>query len=314
MIHFTPLFRAEASVRVNERQSRLRELLRSWRARLRPADVGLPGVGARRVPGLRSQEVAELAEVSAGWYEQFESGKSHRSFSSEFVRRVAGALRLDEEERATLLGLALPEVASATRVFEDRARDDAARSVSRVRDFVRRLPNMSSFEEAVRGLVETVQGTLNPSCATVASIENGSDPPRMIAAGPRADLIGPVLGQCMLDMNAAARKAAIVLCEDSPYPHTDLRNADHPVRIRTADGREVIGIHEVPATSYVFYNRRLLQRSELVVGLFENRTWRGVLSCYWLEPRAHLPVEVATLETLAAIVALIAAPFAAGVS
>jgi hypothetical protein len=266
------------------------------------------------VPGLRSQEVAELAEVSAGWYEQFESGKSQRSFSSEFVRRVAAALQLDDEEQATLFGLALPEVARATGVFEARARVGAARSVSKVRDFVRHLRDVGSFEEAVRRLVEIAQATLDPSCATVASIENGSGPPRMFAAGPRAGFIGPVLGQCMLDMNAAARKKSIVLCEEAPYPDSDLRDADHPVRIRAVDGREVIGIHHVPATSYVFYNRRLLLRSELVVGLFENQTWRGVMSCSWAEPRAHSPIEVATLETLVAIVALVAAPFAAGVN
>src|SRR5260370_7931824 len=46
----------------------LATFLRTRRQRLRPADVGLPGGGRRRTPGLRRQEVAELAGISVDYY------------------------------------------------------------------------------------------------------------------------------------------------------------------------------------------------------------------------------------------------------
>lgn len=257
-------------MRVDDRGRRLRELLRNWRARLQPAEVGLPSTGGRRVPGLRSEEVAELAEVSTGWYEQFESGTSRRVFSVDFVRRIATALRLDADEQANFFRLALPEVAGASQVFESRARDVAERCIARTRDFVRRTADASSFEEAVWALVDVAQAILGPSCTTVASIENESGPPRVFIAGPRARLAEPVLSLRLRDMNAAVRSDAVVLRVDAPGRH----------------------------------NRRLLQRSELVIGLFESRTRRGVMSCSWAEARANVPIEVATIETLVTVVSV----------
>jgi hypothetical protein len=294
---------------MDERQMQLSELLRGWRARLHPADVGLPSRGFRRVPGLRSTEVAELAEVSAGWYEQFESGRSHRGFSVKFVQRIAIALRLSDEEQATLFELVFPKVTRATRVVEESARNGAAGYVAQARDFVRRLASVSSFEDASRAMIEAAQTILRPSCVTVASIRNGSAAPETFAVGPRAGLVGPGLAQCMFDMNSTVRDGSVVLCEDSPYPGSDLCEAAHPVRIQSSDGHETAGVHAVPADAYRSYNGRLLQRSELAIGLFENETWRGVVSCSWTEPRSHQPIEIATIETLVAVVALIAAPF-----
>ena len=54
----------------------LGDFLRSRRARLRPEDVGLPNYGRRRVPGLRREELAQLAVVSATYYTRLEQGQS----------------------------------------------------------------------------------------------------------------------------------------------------------------------------------------------------------------------------------------------
>jgi hypothetical protein len=91
-------------------------LLVSWRARLNPADVGLPS--CRRLKGLVRKDVAKLAGVSPRWYEMFERGVSKRRFSAAFVTRVADVLRLDVGERAALNRLALPEVAATVEYFE----------------------------------------------------------------------------------------------------------------------------------------------------------------------------------------------------
>ena len=92
-----------------ERRGRLRAFLVHARSRLAPANVGLPETGHRRVPGLRREEVAELANISAEWYRAFESGRSI-TISAHVVERLALALALDAFDQATLFRLALPEL------------------------------------------------------------------------------------------------------------------------------------------------------------------------------------------------------------
>lgn len=85
--------------------SDLRDFLVSRRGRLTPerAGVALHG-GARRVPGLRREEVAFLASVSAEYYTRFEQGKVPGA-SAEVVDAVCDALQLDEPERDHLHNL-----------------------------------------------------------------------------------------------------------------------------------------------------------------------------------------------------------------
>ncbi len=90
-----------------DRRTELREFLRSRRARLRPADVGLLSHGRRRVPGLRREELAQLAGVSYAYYARLEQGYGE-SMSAEVLDAVARALRLTEEERDHLVRLAQP--------------------------------------------------------------------------------------------------------------------------------------------------------------------------------------------------------------
>ncbi|MFF6785724.1 helix-turn-helix domain-containing protein [Streptomyces sp. NPDC012510] len=97
-----------------DRRAELREFLRSRRARLRPEDVGLPSYGRRRVPGLRREELAQLAGVSYAYYARLEQGYGE-TMSAEVLDAVARALRLNEEERDHLTQLAQPERQSATR-------------------------------------------------------------------------------------------------------------------------------------------------------------------------------------------------------
>jgi transcriptional regulator with XRE-family HTH domain len=76
------------------------------RGDLRPEDVGLPaGTGTRRTPGLRREELAALAGVSIDYYVRLERGKETHP-SPSVVEALAGALRLNEEERGFLRELA----------------------------------------------------------------------------------------------------------------------------------------------------------------------------------------------------------------
>ncbi|MFI6423068.1 helix-turn-helix domain-containing protein [Streptomyces sp. NPDC050842] len=88
----------------------LSEFLRSRRARLKPEDVGLPEFGRhRRVPGLRREELAQLAGVSVAYYTRLEQGNG-RNVSMEVLDSIARALRLSDTERAHLTHLAKPTV------------------------------------------------------------------------------------------------------------------------------------------------------------------------------------------------------------
>ena len=86
-------------------RSELADLLRSRRHRLTPADVGLPPGTRRRTAGLRREEVAQLAGVSATYYTFLEQGRDVRP-SRQVVSALAGALRLSPAERAHLFQLA----------------------------------------------------------------------------------------------------------------------------------------------------------------------------------------------------------------
>ncbi|MCZ2824304.1 MULTISPECIES: helix-turn-helix domain-containing protein [unclassified Modestobacter] len=83
----------------------LGEFLRVRRAALQPADVGLRGYGARRVPGLRREELAMLAGVSATYYARLEQGLSANA-SEAVLDALARALELDADEQTHLRTLA----------------------------------------------------------------------------------------------------------------------------------------------------------------------------------------------------------------
>ena len=89
-----------------EQRQELGAFLRARRAALRPDDVGLPqGVNHRRTPGLRREELAQLAGISVSWYTRLEQGKDVQ-LSAKAVTRLAEALRLTATQGEYLLALA----------------------------------------------------------------------------------------------------------------------------------------------------------------------------------------------------------------
>jgi transcriptional regulator with XRE-family HTH domain len=81
------------------------EFLTSRRARVTPEQVGLPRHGARRVPGLRREEVASLAGVSVEYYKRLERGNAS-GVSDSVLEALASSLQLDDAERSHLYDLA----------------------------------------------------------------------------------------------------------------------------------------------------------------------------------------------------------------
>ena len=88
------------------RRQELSDFLRNRRGRIAPSEVGLPPTNRRRTPGLRREEVAQLAGVSATWYTWLEQ-KRPIGVSCGVLNNLARVLRLDPAERTQLFQLAL---------------------------------------------------------------------------------------------------------------------------------------------------------------------------------------------------------------
>jgi transcriptional regulator with XRE-family HTH domain len=118
-------------------RSEIRDFLTSRRARITPQDAGLTVFGARRVPGLRREEVATLAGLSVDYYNRMERGNLSGA-SDGVLDALANALRLDDAERAHLFDLA-----------------NASRTTSRGR----RRPATQTIRPSVQWLLDSLTGS-----------------------------------------------------------------------------------------------------------------------------------------------------------
>src|SRR6266487_6774282 len=88
-----------------ERRAELARFLRTRRERITQKQVGLPAGGRRRTPGLRREELAQLAGVGVTWYTWLEQGRPINA-SGQVLDAVAATLRLSSVEREHLYRLA----------------------------------------------------------------------------------------------------------------------------------------------------------------------------------------------------------------
>lgn len=118
----------------------VREFLTIRRARVTPADAGLPAQGTRRrVKGLRREEVALLAGVSPEYYVRLERGQATGP-SAGVVDAVAEVLRLDEDERAHLDRLLAALTPAARRRRRGSAKDLVTPGIRMLLDSLHHLP------------------------------------------------------------------------------------------------------------------------------------------------------------------------------
>ena len=157
-----------------DRKDDIREFLISRRAKISPEQAGIPSYGElRRVPGLRREEVAQLAGVSTDYYTRLERG-SLRGVSESVLEAVASALDLDEAERAHLMDLAR-----------------TANTPSR------RAPRRPAQQRVRPGVLRLMDGMTG----VVAILQNGrSDVLAANAPGP-----GPVRGRCSTSRHRRGR-------------------------------------------------------------------------------------------------------------
>ena len=132
-------------------RSELADLLRSRRHRLTPADVGLPAGTRRRTAGLRREEVAQLAGVSATYYTFLEQGRDVRP-SRQVVTALAGALRLSSAERAYLFQLAGITVAAEDQAQAETVSPVVSALVGRLRAAAGRRPDDPDFTDLIERL------------------------------------------------------------------------------------------------------------------------------------------------------------------
>jgi len=99
---------------MTEAPNPLGDFLRARRELVTPEQAGVPVLGVRRVPGLRREEVAMLAGISADYYLRLERGRDRRP-SVQVLEALARVLRLDDDTRAYLLGLAADKPRRARR-------------------------------------------------------------------------------------------------------------------------------------------------------------------------------------------------------
>lgn len=100
----------------------LGHFLRSRRAALSPESVGVSGYGTRRVPGLRREELAQLAGVSVAYYTRLEQSSDAERASDQVIEALIRAMRLDSDEALHLRRLARPSYARAVGVPAEQPR------------------------------------------------------------------------------------------------------------------------------------------------------------------------------------------------
>jgi len=128
-----------------ERLRRLSTLLKDARRSI-PVDAQSLG-NSLRFPGrvgkpVSQEEVAEVVDVSRVWYAVLETGRPIRA-SAPLLERICNALMLDEQQRASVFELAIPEI--STRMVEMR-HSDILQASTRMRSSVKRLWSASTVE------------------------------------------------------------------------------------------------------------------------------------------------------------------------
>jgi transcriptional regulator with XRE-family HTH domain len=122
------------------RRKELSDFLRTRRARVAPADVGLLATPRRRTPGLRRDEVAQLAGISVSWYSWLEQKRPIR-VSPRILENLARVLHLNPAERIQLFQLALRQPA----IEATGAREEVSPGIQRM------LDQMDSIAAFIRG-------------------------------------------------------------------------------------------------------------------------------------------------------------------
>jgi transcriptional regulator with XRE-family HTH domain len=222
------------------------DFLRSRRARIQPEEVGLPSYGRRRVPGLRREEVAQLAGVSVDYYIRLEQGRGpggpsrtkSGGVSDAVLDAIARVLRLDETEHAYLRTVARPHRAKKDRTPAPRIRP----GVQALLDGMDRMPAF----------------VLGPRMDVLAwnkladALSNFSGMPPAVRNIPRHVFLDPASRDLYADWAAVAAQAVANLRVTSGRDGSDpeLNALVGELSLRSEDFRRLWADHEVKECAY----------------------------------------------------------------
>ncbi|MFF1833861.1 helix-turn-helix transcriptional regulator [Streptomyces sp. NPDC058231] len=217
----------------------LGDFLRSRRARIQPEDVGLQPYGRRRVPGLRREEVAQLAGVSVDYYIRLEQGRGP-SVSDAVLDAIGRVLRLDGTELEYLHTVARPGAKARGE------RPDAAR---RVRPGLRLL--LDTIDRAPAFVLGRRMDVLAWNALGDALVGFS----RMPAAArnmPRQVFLEPAARELYPEWAAVAAETVAHLRLDAGLHPTDRQLATlvGELSLRSEDFRRLWADHQVKAKTY----------------------------------------------------------------
>jgi transcriptional regulator with XRE-family HTH domain len=211
------------------RAGELGAFLRARRERTAPRDVGLPGGGRRRTPGLRREEVATLAGVSVDYLVRLEQGRDTHP-SVDVLTALADAMRMTDEERRHLyhLGLKTGNRAVCAAVQGGGIRDEVAPTVEAL---VQSLHPTAAFVIGARGdvlawndawaAVVSGLGMLDPATGTPPNLA------RFVFTHPDARAVFPEW-RTVADEQIGRLRRALTTWYDDPVLHAlvdELRQA-----------------------------------------------------------------------------------------
>lgn len=202
-----------------ERKEEIREFLISRRAKISPEQAGIPSYGElRRVPGLRREEVAQLAGVSTDYYTRLERG-SLRGVSDAVLEAVGSALRLDDAERAHLMDLvrtaSTPSRRAPLRPTQQRVRPGVLRLLDGMTGVVALVQNGRSDVLAANLLGRALYAEVFNS-----AVQSGPATPGRLPNQARYLFLDPHAGDLYPDWHAiAATTVAMLRLEAGRNPH-----------------------------------------------------------------------------------------------
>jgi len=261
---------ASSSTYRDDRRTELREFLRSRRARVSPADVGMPAGGRRRTPGLRREEVAVLAGVGASWYTWLEQGRDI-TVSGQVLDAIARVLLLDAAERShlyRLAGLTPPQAPSVPSVAVSpevrRLLDAWSPRPGYVRD---RHWNFTAVNDAARvvfGYRESDHNCLvsfftNPRYRVLHRDWEETAPD--VAAAFRADAArypdDPEFGRIAAELAAASPEFAALWARHDVAEHTSaVKAVDHPEAGTMVFDATLLPLPQHPGHHLIMHNPR----------------------------------------------------------
>ncbi|HXW79918.1 MAG TPA: helix-turn-helix transcriptional regulator [Acidimicrobiales bacterium] len=184
-----------------DNRAEVREFLATRRAKIDPGHAGLAAYGQRRrVPGLRREEVAQLAGLSADYYARLEKGNL-KGASESVLESIARALQLDEAERAHLWDLA--------KAARETGREPRRRPQPQVRPSVQdMLDTMTGSVAFVRSAILDILALNRLGSTFFAPLDDSSGRPQNLA---RHCFLAPGAKEFYADWDAAADTTANIL-------------------------------------------------------------------------------------------------------